>query len=568
MNKKVTALYFMVIAGLLGTNFVQATEQKKTESSFKALPEKPMVIISASRNAKQYCLKNLASTLKQNYKNYRIIWIDDASNDGTPELVEDYLEQHDSDNKVTLIKNKQRLWAGENFYRAIHTCKDTEIIVVVDGDDWLKHDNVLNVVNKAYENDVWLTYGNNETTIPWQYHWSKQIPKKVIEDNDIRNQIWTTGHLRTFYAWLFKKIKLNDFIYENEFIKVHWDVVSMIPMVEMAGFHTRFIKEVLYVYNNNSEYNDFNNTDYHKKHLKFQKYFKALPKYTPLEKKPGFLNCHQRYPKESPHLYPSEEELATLRLQWEPVRLTALQRIFQDNVEAKSMLLPSIGIVTLSTDNRKEMTQYTSGSLRKYCAKWGYGYHEYNGVLDAARDPNWSKILAVLEVMKRHSEYEWVVWVDDDIVITNPFIQLHDFIKVYGDKKNLIISEDSPHKMFPINTGLFILRNNAETLTFLDDVWKIGGYKNYTCVRSYMDQEAITDAIRDSDKYAAFTQILPIGILQSFLRAEKVNDVFEARWKKDCFAAHLLGPNTIEERVYAARFLVEQGDIPLVAPRI
>ena len=283
MNKKIKMLFFLAMSGLFVPSLTKAVDEKKTIQDLKETSEKSIVIVSASRNARKYCIKNLESILNQNYANYRVIWIDDDSQDGTAELVEGYLKNHDSTNKVTLIKNKQRLFAAENYFRAIYSCNDKDIIVIVDGDDWLKHNDVLQVVNKAYEHDVWLTYGTDEPVVPWKYNFNKEISEQVIKDNDIRNQSWTTGHLRTFYTWLFKKIKLNDFIYQNEFIKTHWDVVSMIPMVEMAGFHTKFISEVLYVYNNQSDYNDFKNKDYHKEHIKFDKYFTALPKYTPLE---------------------------------------------------------------------------------------------------------------------------------------------------------------------------------------------------------------------------------------------------------------------------------------------
>src|SRR3989304_6153185 len=45
--------------------------------------EKPIVVVIPSYNNKQWYQKNLDSVLTQNYHNFRIIFIDDASPDGT-----------------------------------------------------------------------------------------------------------------------------------------------------------------------------------------------------------------------------------------------------------------------------------------------------------------------------------------------------------------------------------------------------------------------------------------------------------------------------------------------------
>lgn len=50
--------------------------------------------------------KSLNSIFTQNYTNYRVILTDDASTDGTPEVIEKYLKFYDIPaEKVVLIKN-------------------------------------------------------------------------------------------------------------------------------------------------------------------------------------------------------------------------------------------------------------------------------------------------------------------------------------------------------------------------------------------------------------------------------------------------------------------------------
>ena len=103
----------------------------------------------------------------------------------------------------------------------------------------------------------------------------------MIQNKSFRKQPWSASHLRTFYAALFKKIKLEDLLYEGEFFPMASDLAMMFPMLEMSGNHAHFIKEVLYLYNRSNPLND------HKVDLKLQNacalYARKLPPYKRLK---------------------------------------------------------------------------------------------------------------------------------------------------------------------------------------------------------------------------------------------------------------------------------------------
>lgn len=171
--------------------------------------EKAMVVVIPSYNNARWCEKNLASVLAQNYSNYRVIYVDDCSKDDTYQKVKQFIDEHNAWDKVTLIGNKERCGAMANWYNTIHNhCKDEEIVINVDGDDWLANDDVLQRVNQEYQNkDVWLTYGQFV-----EYPYGKEcgyvgFPREVIENNYFREYGLPISHLRTYYAWLFKKVK-------------------------------------------------------------------------------------------------------------------------------------------------------------------------------------------------------------------------------------------------------------------------------------------------------------------------------------------------------------------------
>jgi len=122
--------------------------------------EKKFVIIIPSYNNARWCVKNINSALNQNYENYRIIFIDDNSNDQTFEKVSEIVNSSAKASKVCLIKNQNRVGALENIYNAVLTCADDEIVLTLDGDDWLAHNGVLTKLQIIYASEhVWITYG-------------------------------------------------------------------------------------------------------------------------------------------------------------------------------------------------------------------------------------------------------------------------------------------------------------------------------------------------------------------------------------------------------------------------
>lgn len=221
--------------------------------------EKKLVVIIPSYNNVQWCQKNLESVFAQNYHNYRVIYIDDCSTDGMYEAVKNCIEQHKQTHRVTLIRNNERRGAMANWYASIWSCADNEIVINLDGDDWFKHSYVLQRVNEEYQNqDVWLTYGQFEFYPAGKVGWCHTLPQDIVENNLYRYypNPGVPSHLRTFYAWLFKKIKTEDLMLNDDFFPATCDQAMLFPMLEMAGQHVRFIPDILYVYNQSNPIND------------------------------------------------------------------------------------------------------------------------------------------------------------------------------------------------------------------------------------------------------------------------------------------------------------------------
>ncbi len=244
--------------------------------------EKPLVVVIPSYNNSNWYEWNLDSVFSQRYQNYRVIYIDDASSDGTGELVQKYLQKSDQKHRVTFFQNYVNKRKLHNMYRAIHSCTDDEIIVELDGDDAFAHQDVLARINKEYQNpNIWLTYGQNQRIPDGFSGYCHQYPDEVIKNRSFRSYDMSPSALRTYYAWLFKKIKIEDLQLSGKFFGVAGDIAMMFPMLDMAGDRFKYISDILYWYNATNPINDF------RAHRKLQddiaNIVKAKPKYARLE---------------------------------------------------------------------------------------------------------------------------------------------------------------------------------------------------------------------------------------------------------------------------------------------
>lgn len=245
-----------------------------------------VVIIPSYKNIKWY-QQNLTSVLTQDYSNFRVIYIDDCSPDGTADAVEKFIKNFKNKSKLTLVKNKHRIGALENIYNAIQDCNSEDIIVLVDGDDWLPNAQVLSQINTVYSTkDVWFTHGKLIEYPHGHTSWCIPIDIDAIKNNSYR-KYRCPSHLRTFYCWLFNQIKKEDLMLQGKFFPMTWDMAIMFPLAEMAAERHYFFEEVNYVYNMANIIND-NKVDPDLQNY-LDAYIRNMPPYKRLSEKPEQL---------------------------------------------------------------------------------------------------------------------------------------------------------------------------------------------------------------------------------------------------------------------------------------
>lgn len=255
---------------------------------------KPFVILITSYNNEKYAEENIKSALTQKYNNYRIIFVNDCSSDNTLQIVKQTIDQYNAWNIVTLIDNQERKLGLKNYYEVIHEkTRDEEIIVNLDGDDFLANRNVLTVLNSVYSNskkEIWFTYGKFLGLSRNIIDWNVVPPADVISENAYRSFQRVPTHLRTYYSWLFKRIKKEDFMYQDKFFEMAWDMAYVFPILEMSSGRFSLINRYLYIYNDGNPIND------HKVNVDMQrfydKYIRDLPRYKGL-KHNKFKTCKE-----------------------------------------------------------------------------------------------------------------------------------------------------------------------------------------------------------------------------------------------------------------------------------
>ena len=216
-----------------------------------------LIIIVPVYNAQAYIRKSLESILAQTYQNYEVCVMDDCSTDNTWRIIGEVQNRHKG--RMNLCRNEYRIGSAlANFVKAVELFSfDVEdILVTVDGDDWLYDNSVFEYVNSVYQNpDIWMTYGQYVPASNSYPPYCKPIPDTRTYR---RSKKWLASHLRTFKRKLFNKIKDADLRgLDGKYYPRIADCALLYPCIEMCGqAHMKFIEKILYVYNDLSSLNE------------------------------------------------------------------------------------------------------------------------------------------------------------------------------------------------------------------------------------------------------------------------------------------------------------------------
>ena len=214
-------------------------------------------IVTCVWNAEKYIGLCIDSILEQNYQNYRVFIIDDVSNDQTVDIIKQKIL---SNSKFHLIENKQKKFKLKNLDNIIsdtNLMQDNDIIVELDGDDWLSRKDALDIVNRAYSNNSKLLIANSK----FKYIDNREGFSRYVDIDYVRYTNFCFSHLRTWKCSLWRAIDKRYFIdprsEDGSYFKITADMAYSLPMLEIAGQERySYIPEILLVYNDFNPHND------------------------------------------------------------------------------------------------------------------------------------------------------------------------------------------------------------------------------------------------------------------------------------------------------------------------
>lgn len=219
----------------------------------------------------------LRSIQRQTVTEWTCHCADDCSDDDSLTLAQSLIRD---DPRFVFSQNRQRLYQAGSYQRLLGdpSWSGRDICVAVDADDYLPDDGVLARVRDAYaDGRTWLTWGNHEWT-----DGSTSVCGPLENTARVRQVTWRTSHLRTWRLFLWRRIRLEDFLGpDGQPLRAAGDVAAMFAMIEMAGnSHVRYLQSVNYVYNRSNPASNFRVRA--AEQLRNAAHLRSLPPYSPL----------------------------------------------------------------------------------------------------------------------------------------------------------------------------------------------------------------------------------------------------------------------------------------------
>src|SRR5882724_5909915 len=160
-------------------------------------------VVVPTFNAARWIRTCLLSIVRQRFRDFTCLVIDDASQDDTWNIIQslDFLDE-----RFLMMRNSTNLGPLANTYNGFERLgcrRDPEsVLTIVDGDDRLAHDGAFGVVEKAYAGDsnLLMTYGNYANDTEPSVGKCGEFPESVISGRNFRNHLACVSCLRTFKA--------------------------------------------------------------------------------------------------------------------------------------------------------------------------------------------------------------------------------------------------------------------------------------------------------------------------------------------------------------------------------
>jgi cellulose synthase/poly-beta-1,6-N-acetylglucosamine synthase-like glycosyltransferase/glycosyltransferase involved in cell wall biosynthesis len=227
--------------------------------------QRRIVVISPFWNSQNYIERNILSIAQQEYDNYVHILIDDASTDDSFQIARDTIDRlpKDIQEKFRLIKNESNVGAIVNQIAGVSHCKTGDIVMLLDGDDWLINNNtIFHYYNDLYLKGYEFTYGSMWSIVDNIPLISQEYPREVRENRSYRDHHFNWKipytHLRTCLSDHFFKLDVSRFKVDGEWMKSGADNPLFYELIERVDPDKIYCnREIVCMYNDANPLNDY-----------------------------------------------------------------------------------------------------------------------------------------------------------------------------------------------------------------------------------------------------------------------------------------------------------------------
>lgn len=281
-----------IILGILIYFLIRSRNTYKNFGKFK--------IVVSNHNSNGFIIKCLKSIKKQKYKYYDVVVIDDHSDD----LREwEFIRKYCKKQKWKSLRTSRSVGSLYCYNLAInmHKCKDNDIILMINGHDWLFTKDSLKIYKSVYKKskELCFTFGNHINYIPGlrkyqpnnKSHTIKsewEIINDIIHNDSYRQNRWIYFFPITFKYYLWKNLNKEYLLGpDKRFYKNNRVIVY--PLLEIAQGRIQYISDITYA---TSDYtNENTNIDY----ILDKEYPLTVPHESPFTNKTYILNGKTRF---------------------------------------------------------------------------------------------------------------------------------------------------------------------------------------------------------------------------------------------------------------------------------
>ncbi len=247
---------------IFGRKFSNNEEWVEPKSSV----EQKIVVVSPFYNAQDFLERCIVSVASQDYDNYHHFLIDDCSTDESVKVAERTLEKFPESlrKKFTLLKNEQNRGAVHNQINNIRNLHDDDIVMLLDGDDWLCAENdIFDYYNNLFDGSVDFSYGSCLSLADNIPLVAQPYPEEIKLKKEYAKHQFNWGlpytHLRVFRKKLVNNISDTEFKNaDGDWLGAGGDVATFYAIIEQADPQKVYCSSrLVYCYNDKNPLNDY-----------------------------------------------------------------------------------------------------------------------------------------------------------------------------------------------------------------------------------------------------------------------------------------------------------------------